>query len=110
MKTTKTNLKNAYDTFMWTLRDVTGGTTEENLRGADYAVTRLEIHASEISRLLENPNAHCKADAWLMDRCGEIPARLETYRERYVGKYEAWKAEQEAKRKAADNVIPFRFA
>ena len=110
MKTTKTKLQNAYDTFTWTIRDVTGGTTEENLRGADYAITRLEIHASAIARMLENPNAHCKADVWLMQRCEEIPARLEAYRERYVGKYDEWKADQKAKREAEGNVIQFCFA
>lgn len=114
-KTSKAALREAVDSFFYTLSWLTGGTTEETLHQADHGILTIEERAATVAALAANPSKLCAADAWLMDRAlNDVPARVETYRTRYVGRYDAWKAEQEAKRQAAmaapANVIPFRFA
>lgn len=114
-KTSKAALNEAVDSFFYTLEWLTGGTAEETLRQADDGIKSVEDRAATVAELAANPSKLCAADSWLMDRAlNTVPARVEAYRTRYVGRYEAWKAEQEAERKAAigqpANVIPFRFA
>ena len=107
-KTTKKALSEAVDSFFYRLADLTGGTLEDTFRQADHAIMRLEAKAELVATLAANPAKLCAADEHLMSRAAVIPARLENYRSRYVGKYAAWKADQAAKNAPA-NVIPFRF-
>lgn len=108
MKTTKKALRESIDRFFWHLDWVTGGTMEETLRQADHAIADLEAHAATATALAANPSKLCAADAHLMGMAAIIPARLENYRTRYVGRYEAWKAERDAKHAAsAEKIILF---
>jgi hypothetical protein len=114
-KTSKAALSEAVDSFFYSLEWLTGGTTEETLRQADHGIKTIEERAATVAALAANPSKLCAADAWLMNRAlNDVPARVESYRTRYVGRYAEWKAEQEAKRRAETeapaNVIAFRFA
>ena len=101
-KTSKKALSEAVDSFFYRLADVTGGTLEETLRQADHGIARLEAKAKIVAALAANPAKLCAADDHLMSRAAVVPARLENYRARYVGRYEEWKAEQAAKRAGAN--------
>jgi hypothetical protein len=97
-KTSKSQLNEACDSFFWFLDWITGGTREETLRQADGAISDLEAKAALVTKLAANPAKLCAADAWLMQRAASVNARVESYRNSYVGKYESFKAEQAAKR------------
>ena len=98
-KTSKAALKEAVQSFFYSLEWLTGGTAEETRRQADHGIKTLEERAATVAALAANPAKLCAADTWLMERAlVDVPARVETYRTRYVGQYEAWKAEQAAKR------------
>ena len=120
-KTTKTQLREAVDSFLWKLDWVTGGTREETLRQADSAIVELESKAAQVMALAMNAGKIAAADSHLMEYATKlIPSRVQSYRASYVGKYESFKAEQAAKRaqeekfdqtiQAPSNIIFHNFA
>lgn len=109
-KTSKKALGEACDNFFWFLGYITGGTREETLRQADGCIASLEAKAAIVTALASNPAKLCLADSWLMERAASVAARVESYRERNVGKYEAFKAEQAAKRANEDKLDALLFA
>jgi len=93
-KTGKAEMKSATDSFYWILSDSTGGTREENYRSAEYNLSRLEKHAAIVANLVAHrPSKPLRKDSHTMERANNVPARVEKFREMYVGKYEQWKIE-----------------
>jgi hypothetical protein len=84
MKTTKSQARECYDSFFATLRNLNGGTTEENRRSAPRCLHELEQVAARASVLAASPSKALAADAWLMDFLAcTIHARLASFRSRY---------------------------
>ncbi len=111
-KTGKAEMKSAVDSFLWTYRDATGGTREENYRGADHNLTRINMFATIVANLASNPSKPLLGDSHLMEYALElIPARVAKFRETYVGKYEQFKIDQrkehEAQQTVPTNIIQF---
>lgn len=83
-KTTKSEAREAIDNFYWNLAYVTGGTTQESLRQAPEAIKGLEAKAAKVAALMANPGKILAADSHLAEMAANIPARLATYRSRYL--------------------------
>lgn len=99
-KTSKAALTEAVDSFFHRFEWLTGGTAEEVRRQADHGIKGLEELAAKVAALAAKP---CAADSYLMKwALVTVPEKVAFYRERYVGKYEAWKAAQQPA-----NVIAF---
>ena len=108
-KTGKKQLREAIDSFLWHYDWLTGGTREETLRQADAGIVSLEAKAANVAALVANAGKLALADSHGMEYATRVvPEKLERYRNAYVGKYAAWKAEEEAKRAkeaAADEAL-----
>lgn len=106
-KTTKGQLKEAVQSFLYRYDWLTGGTREETARQAPEGVKGLEAMAATVAQLAANPNKIAAADAHLMDYATRlVPLKLSLYRRHVPGTAEhAAKLEelaaQEAKDKAA---------
>ena len=84
-KTGKAEMKSAVDSFLWNYHDSTGGTSEENHRGAAYNLTRIEKHAAIVTKLASNASKPLLADSHLMEYALElIPAKVTKFREMYL--------------------------
>jgi len=83
-KTTKAEMKDALDSFFWSLANVTGGTRDEILNQAPRAIARLEAQAAKVTELAANPSKLLAQDDHTMERAASVPARLTKYRELYV--------------------------
>jgi hypothetical protein len=99
-KTTKSQLREAVDSFLWLYRDLTGGTSEEVRNQAPRGYLSLTAKAELVAKLASNPNKAAAADSHLMEYATTlIPARVRSYAERYL---------PTAEQKSPANVIPFR--
>jgi hypothetical protein len=84
MKTTKTELQKAVDTFRYSMSWVTGGTKDEILRQAPSAIVDLQQKADKVAELLLNLSKPAMRDYHLCDYAGRIPSMLQKYRELYL--------------------------
>ena len=84
MKSTKKQASAIYDSFFNTLRNLNGGTAEENKRMAPRCLERLTEHAAVAAAIAANPNKHLSNDDWLFEAISiTIPARVKSFASRY---------------------------
>jgi hypothetical protein len=80
MKTTKTQLRSAIDSFIYTYSDLTGGTSAECCRQSTHGLASLSALAEKCAQLAANPNKAAAADAHLMEYATErITSKLAHY-------------------------------
>ena len=82
MKATQTQIKDAYDSFTWTLQNATGGTRDENRNGYFHNLQSVEKKAAAVAALAANPNKVAAANTWLMDAISRIPSRVQSFKEK----------------------------
>ena len=83
MKTTKTQAREIYDSFHAVLRNLNGGTAEENKRQAPRCFERLQEVAAQAAEAVENPAKLFKS-SWYWEALNvSIPDRLKSYAVRY---------------------------
>ena len=78
-KTTKTELHDATNNFMWRLDWFTGGTKSEYASGVDAGEESLRELANVVESLRNNLNAHCLKDSHLMERSSDLLGRVDRY-------------------------------
>jgi hypothetical protein len=99
MKITKSQIRSALDTFLYTYADLTGGTSEECRRQSEHGLARLTALAATCTAMAANPNKAAAADAHLMGFATErVQAKLTHYAATYCT--------QDAPEPT--NIIPFR--
>lgn len=80
-KTTKTQMREAIDSFIWTYDWLTGGTQEETRRQAPHGIKELEVKAKRVAELWANAGKLALADAYIARYASKmVPERLERYR------------------------------
>lgn len=85
MKATKSQLRAAIDAFLYTHRDLTGGTRDEVRNQAPRGFERLSTLAAEVATLAANPNKSAAADSHLMEYAQTIiPGRLAKYEKTFL--------------------------
>ena len=86
MKTTKTQLTSATDSFYWSLQDAQGGTVSEQIKGLHYNVAYMQTKVDAIKSMLLNLNKSAASDDHLMERANNCQSRLNAYNERMNAK------------------------
>jgi len=86
MKTTKTQLTSATDSFYWSLQDAQGGTVSEQIKGLHHNVAHMQKKVDAINVMLTNLNKSAASDDYLMERANNCQSRLDSYFERVNAK------------------------
>jgi hypothetical protein len=83
MKATKTQIRKALDSFLYTHADLTGGTSEEVRRQAPHGLVRLRQLANDCIELASRANKSAQNDSHLMDYCNNLTSKVERYKSTY---------------------------
>ena len=83
-KSTKTQIRKALDSFLYTYADLTGGTSQEVRNQAPQGIIRLEKLAADFLALTSNPNKAAASDSHLMSYTETVQAKIARYSEMYL--------------------------